>query len=105
MPSQVKYRCISLIGSLLSENVTEESKNQLYTLSIPLIIQELDKVYERYIELGLEYTYANLEVKDDVEIVLPLGFKLYELLQYYPADKIPEHSPGLDFFRANSRNV
>jgi len=36
---------------------------------------------------------------------LPLGFKLFELLQYYPVEKLPLHSPGLDFFRLNSRTV
>ena len=40
-------------------------------------------------ELGIEYSYENLEVIEESEIILPLGFKLYELLQYYPKDKIP----------------
>ncbi len=37
--------------------------------------------------------------------MLPLGFKLYELLQYYPIEKIPTDSPGYEFFKENSRRV
>ena len=32
MPSQVKYRCISLISSLMSENVNEKSISELLTI-------------------------------------------------------------------------
>ena len=37
--------------------------------------------------------------------MLPLGFKIYEVLQYYPKSQLPAHSPGLDFFKENSRIV
>ena len=36
---------------------------------------------------------------------MPLGFKLYELLRLYPEDKVPESSPGIDFFKSKSRVV
>ena len=55
MPSQVKYRCISLISSLMSENVNDKSINELATISPDLLVKELDRVYDRYMELKLEY--------------------------------------------------
>ena len=48
MVSQVKYRCINLICSLMAENVTKESKNQLETFPVDLIVKELDRVYHRF---------------------------------------------------------
>lgn len=48
MPSQVKYRCISLVSSLMSENVTEKSISELLTIPHDMLIKELDRVYERY---------------------------------------------------------
>ena len=46
-----------------------------------------------------------MEFSEEEEVVLPLGFKIYEVLQYYPKEKLPESSPGLDFFKENSRIV
>ena len=89
MPSQVKYRIVSLICSLFSENVNETTKSQLYSISPDLIIREIDKVHQRYLDLNLGYDYENLKVIEESEIILPLGFKLYELLQYYPKEKLP----------------
>lgn len=45
MPSQVKYRCISLISSLMSENVNEKSISELLTIPHELLVKELDRVY------------------------------------------------------------
>jgi hypothetical protein len=39
MPSQVKYRCISLISSLMSENVNEKSINELLTIPQDLLVR------------------------------------------------------------------
>jgi hypothetical protein len=39
--------------------------------------------------LKLGYKRANLEFSEEQEVVLPLGFKIYEVLQYYPKDKLP----------------
>ncbi len=60
MPSQVKYRCISLISSLMSENVNEKSISELLTIPHELLVKELDRVYERFKELKLEYKRENL---------------------------------------------
>jgi hypothetical protein len=40
-------------------------------------------------ELQLKYSYECLEVLEDREVVLPLGFKLFEILQHYPVEKLP----------------
>ncbi len=89
MPSQVKYLCMSLISSLLAENVNEKSISILMTVDPRLLTREIEKVYERYKELKLEYTQENLDYSESKEVILPLGFKLYEILMYYPKEKIP----------------
>ena len=40
--------------------------------------------------MKLEYTQENLDYSESKEVILPLGFKLYEILMYYPKEKIPE---------------
>jgi hypothetical protein len=70
-----------------------------------MLVRELTKVYERYQELKLDYRRENLEFSEEAEVVLPLGFKIYEVLQYYPKSKIEESTPALEFFKENSRIV
>ena len=84
MVSQIKFKCISTIGSLLEENVSDQAINKL-VMSIPKeeILNNIDIVYEKYLSEGLEYTQENLELSQNKELVLPLGFKLYFILQYY----------------------
>ena len=105
MPSQVKYRCISLISSLMSENSNDKSISELQTIPAELLVRELDLVHQRYQEMKLEYRKEHLEFAEKEEVVLPLGFKIYEVLQYYPRHQLPADSPGLAFFKENSRIV
>lgn len=39
MISQVKYKCISLICSLMSENVSQATKSQLYIIPADLLVK------------------------------------------------------------------
>lgn len=54
-------------------------------LSIPLsvLISNIDAVYARFKALKLSYTQSNLEVREAEEVVLPLGFRVYYILEEY----------------------
>lgn len=56
MVSQIKFRCISTVLSLLEENISDSAINKL-VMSIPAheIVHNINKVYARYKELELNY--------------------------------------------------
>ncbi len=66
MVSQMKYKCISTVMSLLEENISDNAINKLM-LSIPAeeIIKNINKVYGRYEQSKLKYKQENLDVDEN----------------------------------------
>jgi len=75
------------------------------TVNPRVLTREIDKVYQRFKELKLSYTQENLDYAENREVILPLGFKLYEMLMYYPKEKLQEETEGVRFFREHSRVI
>ena len=64
MVSQMKYKCVTTVMSLLEENISDNAINKLM-LSIPAeeVVKNINLVYDRYGEKKLKYVQDNLDIE------------------------------------------
>ena len=64
MVSQMKYKCVTTVMSLLEENISDNAINKLM-LSIPAeeVVKNINIVYDRYEEKKLKYVQDNLDIE------------------------------------------
>ena len=64
MVSQMKYKCVTTVMSLLEENISDNAINKLM-LSIPAeeVVKNINLVYDRYEEKKLKYVQDNLDIE------------------------------------------
>lgn len=108
MVSQMKFKCISTVMSLLEENISDNAINKLM-LSIPAeeVIRNINQTHARYEEAELKYIQENLDIDDQKELVLPLGFKLYFVLQEYIEKglEVDTDTPPMKFYEIHTKTI